>query len=211
MRAMSGIGVPANDPMVVPHGDGTVRCRWATETQPDLVDYHDRQWGTPVHEERGLLEALAMTYFENGLSFAVVFGKREALRWAFHGFEPAEVAAFTRREIEALMLDRTIVRNRAKIEATVHNAQVMQSVSLDELVWRHRPRRHRLRKRTDGRVHSPESRELAKTLRKAGFRLVGPAVAHSFMQAVGVENGHFEGCFRAQPEVPIEWFDGRVN
>lgn len=196
---MSGIGVPANDPMVVPHSDGIGRCRWAAETNPDLVDYHDRQWGTPVHDETGLLEALAMTYFENGLSFAVVFGKREAFRRAFRGFEPAEVATFTGREIDALMLDRTIVRNRAKIEATVHNARVMQSVSLNELVWRHRPRRHRLRERSDGRVHSPESRELAKTLREAGFRLVGPAVAHSFMQAVGVENGHFEGCFRAPP------------
>ncbi len=144
---MSGIGVPANDPMVVPHSDGIGRCRWAAETNPDLVDYHDRQWGTPVHDETGLLEALAMTYFENGLSFAVVFGKREAFRRAFRGFEPAEVATFTGREIDALMLDRTIVRNRAKIEATVHNARVMQSVSLNELVWRHRPRRHRLRER----------------------------------------------------------------
>ncbi|MDT5076377.1 MAG: DNA-3-methyladenine glycosylase [Mycobacterium sp.] len=202
MKAMAGFGVPATRPMTLTGPDGVTRCSWATETGLDLAEYHDREWGTAVHAEAALFEALVSTYFENGLSWAVVFHKREALRRAFDGFDPAAVATMTGRDVERLMNDRTIIRNRAKIEATVHNAQLLTSVSLDELAWRHQPlRRHPLRQRSDGRMDSPESRELATTLRQMGFRFIGPVVAHSFMQTVGIENGHFDGCFRAPPTV----------
>ena len=96
------------------------------------------------------------------------------------------------------MRDDTIIRNRAKIEATVHNARLLTSLSLNDIAWRHRPRlRHPLRQWNDGRAQSPESRQLANELQRQGFRFVGPTVAHSFMQSTGIENGHFDGCFRA--------------
>ena len=99
------------------------------------------------------------------------------------------------------MADTTIIRNRRKIEATLHNARLLSKHPLSQLAWQHQPaKHHRLRSWGDGRMESPESRQLSKALREAGFRLVGPVVAHSFMQTVGIENGHFEGCFRAQAQ-----------
>jgi DNA-3-methyladenine glycosylase I len=132
------------------------------------------------------------------LSWATVFDKRDNLRTAFHGFNPAAVGAMTSDDVEQLMADTSILRNRRKIEATLQNARVLSKYSLSQLAWQHQPRKHhRLRSWADGRMESPESRQLSVTLRRAGFRLVGPVVAHSFMQTVGIENGHFEGCFRA--------------
>jgi len=196
---MAGVDVPPELPTVITSADGVARCRWATETGRDLTGYHDREWGTPTHNETVLFEALVLTYFENGLSWATVFDKRDNFRKAFHGFNPAAVAPMTPDDVERLMADSSIVRNRRKIEATLHNARLLSKCSLSQLVWQHQPREHhRLRSWADGRMLSPESRQLSATLREAGFRLVGPAVAHSFMQTVGIENGHFEGCFRAQ-------------
>ena len=197
MKAMAGVGVPPRLPTVV-STDGITRCRWATETGRDLTAYHDHEWGTPTHDEAMLFEALALTYFENGLSWMTVFDKRDSLRRAFHGFDPAAVAAMTRGDVERLMADTSIIRNQRKIDATVDNARLLSNHSLSQLAWRHQPRKHhRLRRWSDGRMQSPESERLSTTLREAGFALVGPVVAHSFMQTVGIENGHFEGCFRA--------------
>jgi DNA-3-methyladenine glycosylase I len=199
MKAMAGVGVPPELPTVTTAADRVARCRWATETGRDLTAYHDREWGTPTHDETVLFEALVLTYFENGLSWATVFDKRDNFRNAFHGFNPAAVAAMAPDDVEQLMADASIVRNRRKIEATLHNARVLSKYSLSQLAWQHQPREHyRLRSWADGRMVSPESHQLSVTLRQAGFRLVGPVVAHSFMQTVGIENGHFEGCFRAQ-------------
>lgn len=196
---MAGVDMAPHLPTVLTGADGVTRCRWATETGRDLTAYHDREWGTPTHDEAALFEALVLTYFENGLSWAIVFDKRDDLRRAFHGFNPAAVAAMTGDDVERLMGDPAIVRNRRKIEATLHNAQVLSKCSLAQLVWQHQPREHyRLGNWADGRMDSPESRGLAASLREAGLRLVGPVVAHSFMQTVGIENGHFEGCFRAE-------------
>jgi DNA-3-methyladenine glycosylase I len=198
MKAMAGVGMPAELPTVLTAADGVTRCRWATETGRDLTDYHDHEWGLPTHQDAALFEALVLTYFENGLSWTTVFDKRDNFRAAFHGFAPAAVAAMTGDDVERLMTDATIVRNRRKIEATLHNARLLSQHSLSRLVWQHQPRRHhRLRTWADGRMDSPESRELSVTLRQAGFRMVGPVVAHSFMQTVGIENGHFDGCFLA--------------
>ena len=198
MKAMAGVGMPLRLATVVAAPDGVTRCRWATETGRDLTAYHDHEWGTPTHDEPVLFEALVLTYFENGLSWATVFDKRENLRTAFHGFNPADVAVMTSDDVERLMADTSIIRNRRKIEATLHNARLLSKYSLSQLAWRHQPgKHHRLRSWADGRMVSPESRRLSVALREAGFRLVGPVVAHSFMHAVGIENGHFEGCFRA--------------
>ncbi|MBV8177971.1 MAG: DNA-3-methyladenine glycosylase I [Mycobacterium sp.] len=195
---MAGVGMSPQLPTVVSAADGVTRCRWATETGGDLIAYHDQEWGTPTHDEAALFEALVLTYFENGLSWAIVFDKRDNLRPAFHGFNPSAVAAMNSGDVERLMADTSIVRNRRKIEATLHNARLLSKYSLSQLAWQHQPRKHyRLRSWTDGRMTSPESRQLSVTLREAGFRLVGPVVAHSFMQTAGIENGHFEGCFLA--------------
>jgi DNA-3-methyladenine glycosylase I len=195
---MAGFGVPATRPTVLCGPDDVSRCSWATETGMDLTAYHDREWGTATHDEATMFEALTLTFFENGLSWATVYRKREAFRLAFLGFSPTAVAAMTDRDVATLMDDRSIVRNRAKIEATIHNARLLDSLSLAKLAWNFRPQsHHRLRIWSDGRMDSPESRQLAAALKSAGFRFVGPVVAHSFMQTVGIENGHFEGCFRA--------------
>ncbi|WP_374026391.1 DNA-3-methyladenine glycosylase I [Mycobacterium sp. HNNTM2301] len=195
---MAGVGVPTHLASVIPGPDGVTRCRWATETGRDLTAYHDHEWGTPTHDEALLFEALVLTYFENGLSWVTVFDKRDNLRKAFDGFNPAAVARMTPADVERLMTDTSIIRHRGKIEATLHNARLLSTDSLSRLAWQHQPRRHhRLRSFGDGRMVSPESHRLSVALREAGFRLVGPVVAHSFMQTVGIENGHFEGCFRA--------------
>lgn len=195
---MAGIGVPTHVASVISGPDGVIRCRWATETGRDLTAYHDHEWGTPTHDEAVLFEALVLTYFENGLSWATVFDKRDNLREAFRGFDPAAVRDMTPDDVERLMTDTSIIRHRRKIEATLHNARLLSTQSLSRLAWQHQPRRHhRLRSFGDGRMVSPESRGLSIALREAGFRMVGPVVAHSFMQTVGIENGHFEGCFRA--------------
>jgi DNA-3-methyladenine glycosylase I len=198
MKAMAGIGLPATRPTTLTGDDGVVRCGWLTENDVDLTRYHDLEWGIPVHGEAALFEALVSTYFENGLSWRVVFDKREAFRRAFADFDPVVVAAMTDRDVDLLMSDRTIIRNRAKIEATVHNARLLTSMSLNDIAWHYRPRSRRpLRRWSDGRKDSQESRQLATALQQRGFRFVGPVVAHSFMQTVGIENGHFDGCFRA--------------
>ncbi|OBH83366.1 DNA-3-methyladenine glycosylase I [Mycobacterium sp. E2989] len=195
---MAGVGVPTHLASVISGPDGVIRCRWATETGRDLTAYHDHEWGTPTRDEAVLFEALALTYFENGLSWATVFDKRDNLRKAFHLFDPGAVAAMTPNDVERLMADTSIIRHRGKIEATRHNARLLSTQSLARLAWQHKPRRHhRLRTFSDGRMVSPESHQLSTALREAGFRMVGPVVAHSFMQTVGIENGHFEGCFRA--------------
>ena len=196
MKAMAGVGVPTELTTVVTATDGVTRCRWATETGRDLTAYHDHEWGMPTHDEGTLFETLVLTYFENGLSWAIVFDKRDNLRRAFREFDPAAVAAMNSDDVERLMADASIIRNRRKIEATLHNARLLSKHSLSQLAWQHQPRKHhRLRTWADGRMTSPESRELSLALREKGFRLVGPVVAHSFMQTVGIENGHFEGCF----------------
>jgi len=198
MKAMAGIGVAADRPTVVTGTDGLARCGWAVTTRPDLVAFHDVEWGTPVHDDAGLFEALVMTYFENGLSWQLIHAKRTAMHRAFRDFDIDAVAAMTAADVEALMLDPTIVRHRGKIEATIHNATVAQRVSLEELVWRYADQRGRpLRDWSEARVTTPQMVELEKALRDTGFRFVGPMVTRSFMRTVGVDNGHFEGCYRA--------------
>ena len=199
MKAMVGIGVPAGRATVVQGHDGIVRCSWATETGLDLRAYHDHEWGRPTTEPRDLLEALVLTYFENGLSWAIVFGKRDAFRRAFADFEPAAVAAMTPADVGRMLEDRSIVRNRSKIEATIHNARLaIQTPTLTELTWANQPRtHHRLATWSDGRTSSQEADQLNTALKQRGYRFIGPNVAHAYLLSVGVINGHFDGCFRA--------------
>jgi len=185
--------------VIVGH-DGKPRCVWAGSGDTAFGRYHDEVWGTCTDDESALFEALTLGVFEAGLSWAVVFGKREALRRAFRGFEVAEVAAMTERDVDALVLDASIIRNRGKIQATVDNARVMTSASptLDALAKSHQITRGRApRSVAELPASTPQAEAFAKQLKAQGYRFVGPTSVYAFMQNVGVVNDHVHGCFRA--------------
>jgi DNA-3-methyladenine glycosylase I len=178
------------------------RC-WETTDELYLA-YHDDEWGRPVRDERGLFERLCLEGFQSGLSWLTILRKRDAFRAAFAGFDPERVARFTVRDVERLLGDAAIVRHRGKIEAAIANARATVALReagtpLHELVWSHAPRRHRApRRRSDWLSSTPESVVLANTLRRAGFRFVGPTTVYAAMQACGVVNDHLAGCFVRQ-------------
>jgi DNA-3-methyladenine glycosylase I len=170
-------------------------------SDPLYVTYHDEEWGRPVTEERGLLERLCLEGFQSGLSWLTILRKRENFRAAFQHFEPERVARFGERDVKRLLGDAGIVRHRGKIEAAIANARGTlalreQGTPLEELVWSHRPERHRPpRGNGDWQSTTPESVALSKTLKKAGFRFVGPTTVHAAMQACGIVNDHLADCF----------------
>jgi DNA-3-methyladenine glycosylase I len=175
-----------------------IRC-W-TSSDPLYVAYHDEEWGRPVTEERGLLERLCLEGFQSGLSWLTILRKRENFRTAFAGFDPERMAGFGKRDVERLLRDAGIVRHRGKIEAAIANARGTLALreggtSLQELVWTHRPKRHRApRGPKDWQPTAPESVALSKALKGAGFRFVGPTTVYAAMQACGVVNDHLAGC-----------------
>jgi len=170
-------------------------------SDPLYVTYHDEEWGRPVTDERGLLERLCLEGFQSGLSWLTILRKRENFRAAFQRFEPERVARFGERDVKRLLGDAGIVRHRGKIEAAIANARGTlalreQGTPLDELVWSHRPERHRPpRGNGDWQSTTPESVALSKALKKAGFRFVGPTTVYAAMQACGVVNDHLADCF----------------
>jgi DNA-3-methyladenine glycosylase I len=175
------------------------RC-W-TSSDPSYVAYHDDEWGRPVTDERGLLEKLCLEGFQSGLSWLTILRKREGFRDAFRDFDPERVAKFGKRDLDRLLADARIVRHRGKIEAAIANARGTLELrragtSLDELVWSHRPTRHRSpRKPADWQSTTPESVALSKSLKRAGFRFVGPTTVYATMQACGIVNDHLVSCF----------------
>jgi DNA-3-methyladenine glycosylase I len=176
--------------------DGLVdgRCWWGSST-PEYVSYHDEEWGRPVHDDRALFEKLSLEAFQSGLSWITILRKREAFRAAFAGFEIERVAAFGEDDVARLMADEGIVRNRAKIEATIANARAAVDVPLAELLWSFAPDpRPRPRTPADIPASTPESTAMAKELKKRGFRFVGPTTAYATMQACGLVDDHIEGC-----------------
>jgi DNA-3-methyladenine glycosylase I len=185
------------------------RC-WATG-DAQYVAYHDEEWGRPVTDERGLLERLCLEGFQSGLSWLTILRKRDNFRAAFAGFEPERVAAFGKRDIGRLLLDAGIVRHRGKIEAAIANARGTMALRqngtpLEELVWTHRPKRHRApRSPKDWQPATAESTALSKELKQAGFRFVGPTTVYAAMQACGVVNDHLATChIRAEVAREIE-------
>jgi DNA-3-methyladenine glycosylase I len=172
------------------------RCWWGASS-PEYVRYHDEEWGRPVHDDRALFEKLSLEAFQSGLSWLTILRKREAFRAAFAGFEIARVAAFGDEDVGRLMEDAGIVRNRAKIEATIANARAAAAldVPLAELLWSFAPE-PRPRPRTSAEIPSltPESTAMAKELKRRGFRFVGPTTAYALMQACGLVDDHLEGC-----------------
>lgn len=165
-----------------------------------MLTYHDTEWGRPVHGDVGLFERLTLEAFQSGLSWAIILRKRPAFREAFAGFDPHAVAAFGDAEVERLLADAGIVRNRAKIEATLANARAVVALDgqLDAQIWSFaQPGRPRPRTLDDVPATTPESIALAKRLKSQGFRFVGPTTAYALMQAVGLVDDHLEGCVTA--------------
>jgi DNA-3-methyladenine glycosylase I len=180
--------------------EGKPRCAWAGAGDTELGRYHDEVWGTRTYDESALFEALTLGVFEAGLSWSIVFGKRDAFRSAFHGFDIAQVAAMTKRDVDRLVQDRSIIRNRAKIQATVDNARAMRSASpsLAALARSYESTRGRApRSIADLPTATPQADAFAKELKSQGYRFVGPTSVYAFMQNVGVVNDHIHGCFRA--------------
>ncbi|MFD9327672.1 DNA-3-methyladenine glycosylase I [Streptomyces sp. NPDC060065] len=177
--------------------DGALRCPWALSTE-DYVTYHDEEWGRPVHGDDALYERLCLEAFQSGLSWITILRRREGFRAAFAGFEIAKVATFTDADKERLLADPGIIRNRAKIEATVANARMLTDWApgeLDELIWSFAPATRPAPKRlADIPAVTDESTALSKTLKKRGIRFVGPTTAYALMQACGLVNDHLADC-----------------
>jgi DNA-3-methyladenine glycosylase I len=185
------------------------RCPWASGggSVPDalMVAYHDDEWGVPVHDDVGLFERLALESFQAGLSWSTILRKRASFRRAFAGFEPVLVAAFDRDDVERLMADAGIVRNRAKIEATIGNAHAFIAAAttfgsfatyLERMVPGPVARLGPHATMADLPAATPVAEALSKDLRGRGFRFVGPTIVYAFLQSVGLVDDHLPGCFR---------------
>ena len=203
----SGVSADARETSLEPGPDGKRRCPWATSA-PDYLPYHDEEWGRPVRDDRGLFERLCLEAFQSGLSWLTILRKRDAFRSAFANFDVERVAGFGSRDVERLLADAGIVRNRAKIEAAIANARAAADLradgdSLAELIWSFEPRGRSRAPRTLDEVPAttPESKALARGLKDRGFRFVGPTTAYALMQACGIVNDHVAGCtVRAEVE-----------
>lgn len=181
----------------IPGPDGRPRCRWC-EAAPEFFDYHDREWGFPVGDDRRLFEKICLEGFQSGLSWRTILAKRENFRAAFHGFDFERVARFTARDVERLLGDAGIIRHRGKIEATINNARracemVEREGSLAAFFWRYEPDPATLPE-PQSMTTSPESVALSKALKKLGWKFVGPTTMFAFMQAMGLLNDHARGC-----------------
>ena len=180
------------------------RCFWVSLDKPYYVEYHDIEWGVPVHDDQRHFEMLILEGAQAGLSWETILRKREHYRRAFEGFDPAKVARFTAARIEKLLLDPGLVRNRLKIHSAVKNARAFLAIqkefgTFDAYVWRfvgNRPIERERKSRADVPAKTEESDALSKDLQKRGFNFVGSTIAYSYMQAVGLVNDHTTDCFR---------------
>ncbi len=187
-----------------PADDGRVRCGWIDQSRlaPDdfilYRDYHDTEWGQPLRDSKALFERVSLEAFQSGLSWLIILRKRENFRRAFHRFEIGKVARYTDRDVERLMNDAGIVRNRAKIEATIANARAVADLDVDlgDLLWSFAPTDPRPAPKTlaDVPAITAESTAMAKELKKRGFRFVGPTTCYALMQATGMVNDHLSDC-----------------
>lgn len=182
------------------HGDGLMRCPWP-KFDALYVAYHDEEWGVPVYDSRALFEKLVLDGFQAGLSWITILRKRAAFVAAFEGFDPAKIARFDEDKIAALMANGGIVRNRAKIVATVRSAQIYCDMAGDRafapLLWSYvggKPKQNAHRTTLEVPAISPEAEALSADLRARGFQFVGPTIVYAFMQAVGMVNDHLVDC-----------------
>jgi len=192
-------------PSIVVGDDGVARCGWAG-SDAEYARYHDEEWGTPLHGDRPLFEKLSLEGFQAGLSWITILRRRESFRQAFHGFDIARVAAMEADEADALMQNAAIIRNRAKIQATIANAAIALSMvheqpgALDALMWSFAPPARAAPPASLSQVPAitPESTAMSAALRARGFRFVGPTTLYALMQSSGMVNDHVVGCVRAQ-------------
>jgi len=186
------------------------RCSWCGD-EPIYVAYHDTEWGVPETDSRALFEKLLLDGFQAGLSWLIVLKKREGFRRAFDGFDPARIALYDTKKLAALMQDAGIVRNRAKIEASVLNARAYLELTSAEgsfarFLWSYvdgRPIDARLQRLTQMPTESAQSRALSKELKRRGFKFCGPTIVYAFMQAVGMVNDHLVVCHRHREVVRL--------
>jgi DNA-3-methyladenine glycosylase I len=183
------------------------RCNWAEGVSLDYIEYHDKEWGVPLYDDRVQFEFLLLEGAQAGLSWSTILNKREGYRKAFADFDVEKVARFTNKRIETLLNNPAIVRNRLKVESAVTNAQAFIEVqeafgSFSEYIWGFvdgAPIQNKFRKDSDVPATSPESDALSKDLKKRGFRFVGSTIMYAHMQATGLVNDHVVGCFRHRP------------
>jgi DNA-3-methyladenine glycosylase I len=187
-----------------PDDDGRVRCGWIDQSRlapADFIlyrDYHDTEWGQPLRDSTSLFERVSLEAFQSGLSWLIILRKRENFRRAFHRFDVAKVARYTDRDIERLMNDAGIVRNRSKIEATIADARAVADLDVDlgELLWSFAPEpRPRPVDLSKVPAVTPESKAMAKELKRRGFKFVGPTTAYALMQATGMVDDHVASCW----------------
>ena len=175
--------------------DGQRRCPWGAD--PAMLEYHDHEWGRELHGDVALYERMSLEAFQSGLSWAIILRKREGFRTAFDGFDPEVVAAYGPADLERLLADAGIVRNRLKIDATISNARTLLDLgeSFSDLLWSFAPDdRPAPRRLADVPATTAESVAMAKELKRRGFRFVGPTTAYALMQATGMVNDHLAGC-----------------
>lgn len=192
-------------PVVLLGDDGRSRCAWGAADE-EYRRYHDEEWGVELRGDRPLFEKLSLEGFQAGLSWITILRRRPTFRAAFHGFDIDRVAAMTADDVETLMLDVGIIRNRAKIEATISNARLTRELvhdhpgALDELLWSFAPaKQFHARPRLFGDIPAvtAESTAMSKELRRMGYRFVGPTTMYALMQSSGMVDDHFEGCWRS--------------
>jgi DNA-3-methyladenine glycosylase I len=180
------------------------RCAWVGSSNPLMLEYHDREWGVPVHHDTTHFEFLVLEGAQAGLNWAIILNKREGYRRAFSGFDPRKVARYTEKRVEKLLQDPGIVRNRQKIQAAVRNARAFLTIqeefgSFDAYAWRFvggRPQVNRWRAMNQIPATSPQSDAFSKDLKQRGFSFVGSTIIYAQMQAVGMVNDHLVDCFR---------------
>jgi DNA-3-methyladenine glycosylase I len=182
------------------------RCAWVPADKPDYIEYHDKEWGVPVHDDRHLFEMLILEGAQAGLSWYTILRRRDGYRAAFHNFDPAKVARMTDAQLERLLEKGDIIRNRLKVFSARKNARVFLDIqkefgSFDKYVWEFvggKPIRHRPKTSKDIPVRTEQSDALAKDLKKRGMSFVGTTIIYAYMQAVGLVDDHLTTCFRSK-------------
>ncbi len=187
--------------------DGRQRCAWSGD-DPEYQRYHDEEWGVPQRDDRALFEKLCLEGFQAGLAWITILRKRDRFREVFHGFDPVAIAAMGPDDVERLMADPGIVRNRLKIEATISNAQAWLAMmeaggegAFRDFVWQAvdgETQVNRPKSMADVPTKTPAAEDLSKRLKKAGFRFVGPTICYAFMQSMCLVDDHIEGCWKAR-------------
>jgi len=179
------------------------RCGWGTN-DPEMLRYHDEEWGAPVHDDRRLFEMLVLEGAQAGLSWSTILHRREHYRRAFDGFDPARVAAYTEKDVERLLGEPGVIRNRRKIESAVNNARKLVEVqgefgSFDAYIWGFvggAPKMNRFTSFREMPAETEESRAMSADLKRRGFSFVGPTICYAYMQSVGMVNDHLVACYR---------------